>query len=97
MNYGDIGLERFFKKCYESLTPGGILILEPQSWETYHKRIKDWEMEKHYNEIKLKPNDFPDYLISTIGFAGYELIGTGDNTIKGFRRNIYLFRKHSTN
>ena len=50
-------------------------------------------MERHWKEIRLKPDDFPDHLISKIGFKSFELLGTGDHDAKGFRRNIYVFKK----
>ena len=83
----------FFKKCFESLTVGGILILEPQSFDSYHKRVKDYEMEKNWKEIKLQPKDFPKFLIKEIGFKSFDLLGTGDSHVKGFMRDIYLFKK----
>ena len=37
LNNGDEGLITLFQRIYSVLRPGGILILEPQEWETYHK------------------------------------------------------------
>lgn len=93
MNYGDDGLKRFFQKIYDSLTVGGLLILEPQSFESYHKRVKNFEMEKNLKEIKLLPKDFADHLMKEVGFTSFQHLGTGDNDVKGFRRNIYVFKK----
>lgn len=93
MNYGDDGLKRFFRKIYDSLTVGGFFILEPQSLESYHKRAKNFEMEKNLKEIKLMPNYFTDHLTKEIGFSSCQNLGTGDNDVKGFRRNIYVFIK----
>ena len=72
---------------------GGILILEPQSFDSYHKRVKDCEMERNWKEIKLQPKDFPEFLIKEIGFKSVDLLGTGDSHVKGFMRDIYLLKK----
>lgn len=32
---GDAGVGRLFKRAYQSLSPGGIFILEPQPWSSY--------------------------------------------------------------
>lgn len=32
---GDAGVVRLFKRAYQSLSPGGIFILEPQPWSSY--------------------------------------------------------------
>ncbi|KAJ3212066.1 hypothetical protein HDU82_004034, partial [Entophlyctis luteolus] len=33
VNHGDSGIKLFFQKCWNALRKGGVLILEPQSWE----------------------------------------------------------------
>lgn len=40
LNWGDAGLQRFFKRVYLHLQPGGRFILEPQALETYRKRAR---------------------------------------------------------
>ncbi len=36
----DVGLKAFFKKCSQALHPGGHLIIELQTWDSYEKAIR---------------------------------------------------------
>ncbi|KAJ1079992.1 hypothetical protein NDU88_000214 [Pleurodeles waltl] len=99
LNWGDEGLKRMFKRIYRHLRPGGLLLLEPQSWSSYGKRKNLTEaIYKNYSRIQFKPEQFTSYLVSPeVGFARYELVGTPQSTTKGFQRPIYLFHKsHSS-
>ncbi|XP_013929880.1 PREDICTED: 7SK snRNA methylphosphate capping enzyme [Thamnophis sirtalis] len=95
LNWGDEGLKRLFRRAYRHLRPGGVFILEPQAWSSYKKRKNLTEtISRHYQRIKLKPDQFPSFLTSSeVGFSSYELVAMPRNTPKGFQRPIYLFRK----
>ncbi|XP_069500989.1 7SK snRNA methylphosphate capping enzyme [Ambystoma mexicanum] len=95
LNWGDEGLKRLFKRIYRHLRPGGIFLLEPQSWPSYGKRKNLTEaIYKNYCRIRFKPEQFTSYLVSPdVGFTRYELVGTPQSTTKGFQRPIYLFHK----
>jgi hypothetical protein len=66
---------RFFKRVYRQLTPGGRFIFEPQ--RDYRSRSKMVpEMEENYKLIKLWPDNFVKYLISSVGFVHFEALDT---------------------
>ncbi|CAL8303406.1 unnamed protein product [Gadus morhua 'NCC'] len=94
LNWGDEGLKRFFQRAYRHLRPGGIFVLEPQPWDTYVRRNKLTDViSKNYKSIRLKPDQFTNYLTTEVGFASYEFIGMPNSSAKGFQRPIYLFHK----
>ncbi|KAG7271663.1 hypothetical protein CRUP_022280 [Coryphaenoides rupestris] len=94
LNWGDTGIKRFFQRAYRHLRPGGLFILEPQPWDSYVRRKKLTEnINQNYKSIRLKPDQFTNYLTTEVGFASYEFIGTPNSSAKGFQRPIYLFHK----
>ncbi|XP_075062266.1 7SK snRNA methylphosphate capping enzyme [Mixophyes fleayi] len=95
LNWGDDGLKRMFKRMYRHLTPGGILVLEPQPWSSYGKRKKLTEsIYRNYCKISLKPDQFTSYLVSSeVGFSSYEVLASPCTSSKGFQRSIYAFHK----
>ncbi|XP_058280328.1 7SK snRNA methylphosphate capping enzyme [Hirundo rustica] len=95
LNWGDEGLKRLFRRAFRHLRPGGILLLEPQPWESYRKRKGLTETTyRNYQRIRLRPEQFPAYLTSPeVGFERCELLGTPQHSSKGFQRPIYLFHK----
>lgn len=97
LNNGDDGLKRFFRRIFNHLRPGGKLILEPQPWSSYKKRKKlSEEIFKNFQDIKLKPPQFSDYLLREVGFSTCEVVDVPFNQSKGFRRPIQLYTKPST-
>ncbi|KAJ3156193.1 hypothetical protein HDU86_003956 [Geranomyces michiganensis] len=95
VNHGDEGLKRFFNRCYNTLTPGGCLLLEPQLFETYRKAPVAFtkSMDENVKNAKLKPDDFEKYLIANVGFASVEKLGVPENRAAGFKRAIYRYVK----
>ncbi|KAM9781457.1 7SK snRNA methylphosphate capping enzyme isoform 1-T1 [Syngnathus typhle] len=94
LNWGDSGLKRLFKRVYRHLHPGGIFILEPQPWQSYIKRKKLTDnINRNFNSIHLKPDQFLSYLTNEVGFTSCEFLGTPKSLARGFQRPIYLFHK----
>ncbi|XP_059485250.1 7SK snRNA methylphosphate capping enzyme-like [Neocloeon triangulifer] len=95
LNHGDDGLKRAFKRMYAQLRPGGVLIMEPQSFKSYKlKKAVTAKTLENFNKIKLFPNKFTDYLLSAeVGFAKAEVLGVPSHHSKGFQRPILMFTK----
>jgi len=94
LHNGDNGIKEFFRKVYKSLKPGGVFVMEPQPFDTYSKRQKNAEHIKEvYETIEFKPDEFPEFLTTEVGFKRYEVAGEAENESKGFERTIYLFTK----
>ncbi|XP_062271228.1 7SK snRNA methylphosphate capping enzyme-like [Scomber scombrus] len=91
LHSGDGGVVRLFKRAYQSLSPGGLLILEPQPWSRYsHSKRASETTYRNYRSVRLRPEQFTCYLTDSVGFTSYRLI-----TDTGNQRPIYLFHKGS--
>ncbi|XP_059634936.1 probable RNA methyltransferase At5g51130 [Cornus florida] len=95
LNWGDDGLITLFANIWRLLQQGGILILEPQPWNSYSKNRRVSETAaSNYQNIKIFPEDFQEILMDKIGFRKVEDITSslsGSNT--GFDRPILAFWK----
>uniref|UniRef100_A0A7S3UV33 RNA methyltransferase n=1 Tax=Heterosigma akashiwo TaxID=2829 RepID=A0A7S3UV33_HETAK len=94
LTYGDDGLLSLFRKAHRLLKPGGLFILEFQSWKSYKKKKSLCrETEKMYASIEMRPDSFEQVLSSEIGFTFVENLGKTVHSKKGFRRHILLCTK----
>ncbi|KAF7645004.1 hypothetical protein LDENG_00212240 [Lucifuga dentata] len=88
---GDGGVVRLFKRAYQSLSPGGMFILEPHPWSSYsHSKSTSETTYRNYRNLQLKPEKFTSYLTESVGFTSYRLL-----THTGNQRPVYLFHKGS--
>ncbi|XP_047442573.1 7SK snRNA methylphosphate capping enzyme-like [Mugil cephalus] len=86
---GDGGVARLFRRAYESLSPGGLLILEPQLWSSYSRSKRASEdTYRHFRTLRLRPELFTSFLTDSVGFTSYRLLRHSGN-----QRPIYLFHK----
>ncbi|KAK5613150.1 hypothetical protein CRENBAI_000596 [Crenichthys baileyi] len=89
---GDRGVVRLFRRAYQSLSPGGVLILEPQSWSSYvHSKRASETTIRNFRTLRIRPELFTSFLTDSVGFSSYRLL-----THTGNQRPIYLFHKGST-
>lgn len=86
---GDGGVARLFRRAYQSLSPGGMLVLEAQPWSRYsHSKRASERTFRQYRSLRLRPEQFTSFLTDSVGFSSYRLI-----THTGNHRPIYLFHK----
>jgi len=102
LNWGDEGIKLLFKRVCSQLVSGGLFLLEYQGWERYSKkRSLTPEIRKNYEEIKLKPEQFLEYLTGgVLGAGDFQLLHslelTEDMKKKvptAFHRKIYVLQK----
>lgn len=95
LNYRDDGLKRFFRRMYNHLNDGGLLILEVQPFDNYHrkKKLSD-RLRSNFNSIKFKPDHFDDFLLSDqVGFKEIVFSTTTGHECAGFKRPMKVFLK----
>ncbi|XP_068569125.1 LOW QUALITY PROTEIN: 7SK snRNA methylphosphate capping enzyme [Cebidichthys violaceus] len=88
---GDGGVVTLFRRAYQSLSPGGLFVLEPQPWSSYsHSKRASEATDRNFRSLRLRPEQFTCYLTDSVGFTSYRLV-----THTGNQRPIYLFHKGS--
>eukprot|EP00898_Chlorokybus_atmophyticus_P000534 jgi/Chlat1/1481/Chrsp12S02075 len=97
LNWGDEGIMKLFNKIHKasslpySLSPGGVLILEPQPISSYKsKRNVSETAKENFKLMRIYPDQFPDYLKDEVGFTSVDVItdATPGSTV-GFNRTMY--------
>jgi 7SK snRNA methylphosphate capping enzyme len=105
VHHGDDGLRRIFAMCFQMLSSGGEMVVEPQLWSSYTSCIT--VDDQGAIRSKFNPNVHlelrPDYdqgplsfwhVLEQIGFVGGTMLFKPDAEAKGFlRRPIWSFRK----
>eukprot|EP00262_Sarcandra_glabra_P008627 TRINITY_DN22211_c0_g1_i1.p1 TRINITY_DN22211_c0_g1~~TRINITY_DN22211_c0_g1_i1.p1 ORF type:complete len:281 (-),score=49.92 TRINITY_DN22211_c0_g1_i1:70-912(-) len=95
LNWGDNGLITLFVKIWRLLRSGGILVLEPQPWQSYKKkRVVSEITTMNFSNIVFGPELFQEILLDKIGFRSVENITDAlQGSSAGFDRPIFVFRK----
>ena len=73
VNGGDAALRALWERLTSAVRPGGLLVLQPQPWESYG-RIKHPTVEqaRHMREMQLRPEGF----VATLEGMGMQLLST---------------------
>lgn len=83
------GLRTFFAKCSSSLTSGGYLVIELQTWDSYEKAIRP-NTAPHFGQnlrsLQYRPKTSFDQLLAN---AGLHPCATSET----LRRRINVYRK----
>lgn len=100
LNWGDAGLKRLFMDVHESLTPGGVFIVEPQPWRSYRQAFKKQRMPEetraHFLAIALRPSLYAEFLRTTVGFERVTTLRDADmHNASEFDRTVLLCVKKS--
>ena len=100
LNRGDAGLKRLFMDVHESLTPGGVFIVEPQPWRSYRQAFKKQRMPEetraHFLAIALRPSLYAEFLRTTVGFERVTTLRDADmHNASEFDRTVLLCVKKS--
>lgn len=95
LNYRDEGLKRFFRRIYNHLRPGGLLILEAQPFDNYGRRRKLSErLKSNFYSIQFKPDSFDAYLLSEeVGFKNIIYESVTEHECAGFKRPLKVYQK----
>ena len=71
-----------------------MLILEAQDFASYRKKKKLTErIFENFQNIKLRPENFSDYLLHEVGFCTGHTIAIPRHSSKGFQRPLQFFVK----
>uniref|UniRef100_A0A8C6SLX3 RNA methyltransferase n=1 Tax=Neogobius melanostomus TaxID=47308 RepID=A0A8C6SLX3_9GOBI len=92
---GDEGVARLFRRAYQSLSPGGLFLLETQPWTSYCHR----DTFRIFKTLRLRPEKFTSFLTETIGFSSYRLLtcpGTPSAQSMKISGHFSLVRKRIT-
>ena len=98
LNFRDEGLKRGFDRAYKQLKSTGILILEPQPFESYKKKRKiDPDIARNFQTIQFMPDQFHAYLTG-IGFSHWKVLNDETQSSSSFdKRPIIAYFKGDVN
>ncbi|GJN93268.1 hypothetical protein Rhopal_006315-T1 [Rhodotorula paludigena] len=101
----NVGLLTFFRRCFDSLLPGGKLLLEPQPFSTYARSVRTAPQELQDNYARLvegadkgwraEDGDFERVLLELVGFEKRELLGESGRKGTSFRRPVEVYTKRA--
>ena len=84
----------FFRFILLPTISGGTFILEAQSFSSYKKKKKLTErIFSNFQDIKLRPENFTDFLLHDVGFTRSDVVAVPSHSSKGFQRPLQIFSK----
>ena len=99
LNWGDDGLLYLLLKAYSLLKPHGLLIIEYQSWSSYHKKRAYCDaIARVFPTLQIRPEHIPT-ILQRIGMQllsnrkPISNMNIPPHITKGFNRNIAVLRK----
>jgi len=101
LNWGDRGLQEFFRKVDRILGEGGMLILEPQPWKSYQSIWKKRDVAipavGSLRNIKFRPSEFLSWISEHTSLVLLEKLELNQTEPSHFNQNrqLLVFRKTS--
>ncbi|GAA6060185.1 hypothetical protein JCM10212_005186 [Sporobolomyces blumeae] len=96
------GLLTFFQRCFSTLSPAGILVLEPQPFASYLRSAKTSPELRHHWELlregaqrgwRWEDGEFEKVLLELVGFEKRSLLGETGKVGSTFRRPVEVYSK----
>lgn len=99
LNGGDAALRKLFRKIRDALTPGGLLVLEPQQWRSYQSAVRKPQTAKDadgrprdLDALTLRPDGFLAHLHDELGFELVADLNASSSSFH-FDRPIYILQR----
>lgn len=91
LNWGDDAVRELFRRCFNLLTPGGMMVMEPQPTSTYKKCARLSDVHRYnFKNMKFYPENYSDYIMKTVGFRREIMVGSVESRDP---RPLYLYIK----
>lgn len=89
LHHGDSGLRRLFSSLFALLSPGGVVVIEPQEWENYKSAVKkNKDLRPTFKTLEIRPP-----FIDDMTQAGFKLETQIEREEGGFSRPLLVWRK----
>nr|CAD2150620.1 unnamed protein product [Meloidogyne enterolobii] len=100
LNWGDVGIRRFFHRAFRQLKTGGRFVLETAPYKDYIKHCNKKGSEKppeevlnNLSKIAFHPEEFTEYLLNNVGFNHHEELNTPQSKYLGISGRLQVFYK----
>ncbi|CAK5085536.1 unnamed protein product [Meloidogyne enterolobii] len=100
LNWGDVGIRRFFHRAFRQLKTGGRFVLETAPYKDYIKHCNKKGSEKppeevlnNLSKIAFHPEEFTEYLLNNVGFNHHEELNTPQSKHLGISGRLQVFYK----
>lgn len=100
LNFGDVGIRRFFHRAFRQLKTGGRFVLETAPYKDYIKHCNKKGSDKppedvlnNLSKIKFHPEEYTEYLLNNVGFNHHEELNTPQSKHLGISGRLQVFYK----
>ncbi len=94
LTHGDAGVRVLFARCFAALRPGGVLVLEHQTWDSYRVHARRTALGRaRLAAIRLRPARFGRLLRHEIGFASFEVVAVPAARAEDPPTRLFVYHK----